>query len=88
MPKFKQHLPSFYEGFKKKEFQFNTFEELMQEQSELMPEHKWCYSNYADNIQLLMVETLDNKKWYVIGYVEGFDLSAHLHKVIYGDKHE
>ena len=79
---FKQHLPSFYEGFEKKSFEFNTFSELMNKQQPLLENHKWCYSDYGES-QLLMVETIDNTKWFVIGYVEGFDLSEYLPKVIY-----
>ncbi len=85
MAVFKQHIPSFCEGFDKKFFEFNTFEELMKEQEELLPNHKWCYSDYVDDTQLLMIEKLDNTEWYVIGYVNGFDLSKHLPKVIYED---
>lgn len=83
MAEFRQHIPSFCEGFERKIFQFNTFEELMSFQKDLLPNDKWCYSDYVDNNQLLMVETIDNKSWYVIGYVEGFDLSKYLPKVVY-----
>lgn len=88
MAEFKQHIPSFIEGVERKIFQFNTFEELMKEQEELLPNHKWCYSDYVDDTQLLMIEELDNKYWFVIGYVKNFDLSKYLPRVIYGDEND
>lgn len=84
MALFKQHIPSFCECLEKKSFEFNTFEELMEKQQALLKDHKWCYSDYLDK-QLLMVESIDNKKWFVIGCVEDFDLSNYLPKVVYGE---
>lgn len=81
---FKKHIPSFCEGFEKVVFEFDTFEELIKRQQPLLKGYKWCYDNYIDHSQLLMVESEDNTKWLVIGYVLDFDLSQYLPKVIYG----
>ena len=82
---FKQHIPDCCEGFERAVYEFDTFKELMEKQKPLLKGHKWCYSDYVEDSQLLMVETEDNTEWMVIGYVLNFDLSKYLPKVIYGD---
>ena len=42
MAKFKQHIPNFCEGFEVKTFEFNTFEELIEQQPPLLENDKWC----------------------------------------------
>lgn len=84
MATFVQYIPSFCEGITRQHFKFTTFKELIDKQQELLPNHKWCYSDYG-SCQLLMIETLDNTEWFVIGYVVDYDLSKDLSKVIYGD---
>ena len=88
MAEFRQHIPSFISGVEREVFTFDSFEELMNRQSTLLPDHKWCYNDYVDKTQLLMIENKDNTEWFVIGYVEDFDLSKYLPKVIYGDEND
>ena len=83
MATFKQHIPNFCDGFERKVFEFNTFEELIEQQPPLLENDKWCYADYGES-QLLMVQPKDNSQWFVIGYVYGFDLSKHLPKTVYG----
>lgn len=82
---FKQHIPAFVEGVERREFEFNTLEELKAGAPLAYPENHYCYDKYFD-CQLLMESTPDNEQWIVLGYVIDFDLSKHLPKFVMKDE--
>lgn len=81
-PLFKQHIPSFCSGFKPKKFEFKNLEKVLKEYPINKSKEFFCYSNYHDTCQLLILDLKENN-WIVLGYVYNFDLSKHLPKFIY-----
>jgi len=65
MNHFKQHIPSFFEGFAPIEFDFNTTEELIER---LSNRRSSLHKNYSMSDNCLM-EVENNGKHWVIGYI-------------------
>lgn len=76
---FRQHIPSFYDGFEPEEFDAETLEELLKKEARYLKSNKhnlvWACDTY-DNT--LMVSATDANWWWVVGFVEGIELIEHL----------
>ena len=65
-------------GDKPEKYSFNTIEELINKNKEYLPDgYVFAYSQ-DENVQLLMISSMTEKEYWVLGYVEGFDLSKYL----------
>ena len=76
--KFKEHIPNFVDGIEPKTFEFETIEELLEHNKEWVEDKKLVFAQSEDND--LMVSSTVERWWWVLGYVDGVDLSKHLPK--------
>lgn len=72
---FKQHIPSFVSGVEPTEFNFKTFEELIEKVertiSELHPNFKYTYGETCTSSnRYLMITSNDGKQWFVLGITD------------------
>jgi len=72
LPKFKQHIPSFFDFFKPIEFEFNSKEELENKYKDKINKDigdngEIFSTNKEGNLFMIYSPKLD--EWYVLGYV-------------------
>ena len=81
--KITQHIPSFIEGPTPKTHYFDTLKELLladwiQGWSTEEKFFRFSISDYTKTLKLLMAELNDGKKWWVVGYIKGYDKNLEL----------
>ena len=81
----KQHIPNFCEGFKPKTVEFNTKEELLSidfvngftmfGDVKAKDFYQFSYSDSINDINeyTLMAEYNSGRKWWVVGFIAGWD---------------
>jgi hypothetical protein len=87
--KVRQHIPNFFSGFQQQEAEANTLEDLLAiefvDRWTADPHFhrfsvEWNYGDCTD-CHLLMAETHEGKKWWVVAYLSGpIDPIQHLPK--------
>jgi len=69
---FKQHLPTFCDGFERRAFSFSTTKELLNNPwiKGWLNERGFEDGHYCMSKNCLMVENKNETRWWVIGYIK------------------
>ena len=76
--KYRQHIPAFFDGFTPKEKDFNNLAELLDYNKRWLinNDRTLCFACGSDN--MLMISSITDEWWWVLGYVNGIDLKEYL----------
>lgn len=76
---YKQHIPSFCEGITPEEYEFENVAELLDKNKKILEyDYKNCIFATDEEGHYLMLSSTTEKYWWVLGYVDGIDLSKTL----------
>lgn len=78
MIKYTIHIPDFVSGVEPQTYEFNDLAELLAFEKESLKDDKRNLIFTCSGNDRLMVSATNKKYWWVLGYVEGIELSKYL----------
>lgn len=77
---FTEHIPAFVEGCEPKTLTFRSLDELLENQKDWLESKQHGELVFSCDCNYLMISSKTEQWWWVLGYVEGINLTSFLPK--------